>query len=106
VSLLTDLAQLSKLTPRQLQAVLGSCQVAAELIPLGLLHLRYSGLFIFSPGHQQWTGICRSRFIPPFHAALMPWTDKVWLTLGVTLQPVLLVYTLCTDASSLGLGAY
>jgi hypothetical protein len=97
----------SQTTPRELQSIIGMCQAAAELIPLGLATLRPVQWTIANlpwPPAINWNAPMP---LPPgLLQALAPWKSRDWLAQGVPLETATAQVTLCTDASLLGWGAH
>ena len=94
-------------TPREIAAVIGQMSAAAELIPLGRLHLR-PVQFAFK---KMWTQIRQDwdktvKISEEFHQALLIWTNVDWIMKGVPLVSTAPTITLMTDSSMTGYGGH
>ena len=96
----------SLITRRGIARMVGLCQAAAELLPLGRLRLRplqWAVTRWFSPA-APWDIMVPME--QSFQQALEPWTDLAWLQLRVPIRPPVPTQSICTDASLEGWGAH
>lgn len=92
---------------RQLHSVLGLCSAAADLVPLGRLHLRpiqWALTQLWSQRYNDWDIVID--LSPSLLDAFRVWTNTEWLLRGVPLLLPTTTVTLCTDASTVGWGAH
>lgn len=94
-------------TPREISQVIGLCAAAAELIPLGRLHVRplqWALADLWKPAYGDWE--TPLTVTDDLRNALRPWLRQEWLLSGVPLASVTPSLSLCTDASMRAWGAH
>ena len=93
-------------TRRSIARMVGLCQAAAELLPLGRLRLRplqWAVIYWF-PSTAAWDE--QVMMEQSFLQALQPWTDPAWLQSRVPIRQNTPSLSICTDASLQGWGAH
>lgn len=107
VATILELEIKSETTPREIQSVIGMCQAAEELLPLGLASLwliQWIAAELLWPPSVNWDFNLPTQ--PEFPKALQQWNDREWLLQGIPLQVDPPEVTLCMDASLQGWGAH
>ena len=87
----------------QVAHVIGLCQAASEMLPLGRLRpLQWAAALWFQP-NSLWDLHVPMR--EDFRQALHPWGDLTWLHSRVPIRPTTPTVSICTDSSLGGWGA-
>ena len=103
---ITKISTKRLLSRREVTQILGLCQAAADLLPLGWMRLRplqWATADWFEHLHD-WDVPVQPRAV--FLQALECWRNESWLRQTVPIRPPTPEFSLCTDASQHGWGAH